>query len=294
MRRFKMLVLCGLAVILASARETAPSETIEGYSDETARLEREWETKFKALPSPENIRENVRRLSARPHHVGSPYDKDNAEWILSKFKEWGIDAHIETFDVLFPRRHVLPAVTHQFTRKREAWALRETSPVTKPCLTTPRSARMFRATARGFSVIEVLVGIAMFGILVKTAISDINSPRIQIASTQLQVVGQLRLARMKAITSVSHYSVSFTSASQFKVYPMTYNGTIWQLAATPINTVTLPSAVSFPSALVGTGIEFNSRGMMVSPTAVTQIDLTDSFGQTRSLQAWPSGQVNAL
>ena len=44
----------------------------------------------------------MQRLSARPHHVGSPYDKDNAEWILSKFKEWGLDAHIETFDVLFP------------------------------------------------------------------------------------------------------------------------------------------------------------------------------------------------
>ena len=52
--------------------------------------------------SPANIRENMRRLSARPHHVGSPYDKDNAEWILSKFKEWGFDAQIETFNVLFP------------------------------------------------------------------------------------------------------------------------------------------------------------------------------------------------
>ena len=44
----------------------------------------------------------MQRLSARPHHVGSPYDKDNAEWILAKFKEWGLDAHIETFEVLFP------------------------------------------------------------------------------------------------------------------------------------------------------------------------------------------------
>ncbi len=50
----------------------------------------------------DNVRENNRRMSARPHHVGSPYDKDNAEWILSKFKEWGFDAHIETFRVLFP------------------------------------------------------------------------------------------------------------------------------------------------------------------------------------------------
>jgi N-acetylated-alpha-linked acidic dipeptidase len=49
-----------------------------------------------------NIRDNMQRLSARPHHVGSPYDKDNAEWILARMKEWGFDAHIETFNVLFP------------------------------------------------------------------------------------------------------------------------------------------------------------------------------------------------
>ncbi len=44
----------------------------------------------------------MQRLSARPHHVGSAYDKENAEWILSTWKSWGLDAHIETFDVLFP------------------------------------------------------------------------------------------------------------------------------------------------------------------------------------------------
>ena len=55
-----------------------------------------------ALPSPENMREAMRRLSARPHHVGSAYGKENAEWILARFREWGWDAQIETFDVLFP------------------------------------------------------------------------------------------------------------------------------------------------------------------------------------------------
>ena len=44
----------------------------------------------------------MQRLSARPHNVGSPYDKDNAEWLLAKFKQYGFDAHIEVFDVLFP------------------------------------------------------------------------------------------------------------------------------------------------------------------------------------------------
>jgi len=61
-----------------------------------------WDAKFRAIPEAKNIGEYMKRMSARPHHLGSAYDKDNAEWILSKFKEWGWDARLETYDVLFP------------------------------------------------------------------------------------------------------------------------------------------------------------------------------------------------
>jgi N-acetylated-alpha-linked acidic dipeptidase len=64
--------------------------------------ENNWEKKFREIPSAENQRAYLEQLAARPHHVGSPYDKENAEWILTKYKSWGISAHIETFDVLFP------------------------------------------------------------------------------------------------------------------------------------------------------------------------------------------------
>ncbi|MGA7159977.1 MAG: transferrin receptor-like dimerization domain-containing protein [Bacteroidota bacterium] len=67
-----------------------------------SQTQRDWEERLRAIPKPGNLREYMKKLSARPHHLGSPYDKENAEWILSKFKEWGLDAHIETFDVLFP------------------------------------------------------------------------------------------------------------------------------------------------------------------------------------------------
>ncbi len=62
----------------------------------------EWEARFRALPSADSIREYTRRLSARPHHVGSPYDRANAEWVRDRLAAWGWDARIETFDVLFP------------------------------------------------------------------------------------------------------------------------------------------------------------------------------------------------
>jgi N-acetylated-alpha-linked acidic dipeptidase len=78
------------------------STQLLGYTTQTSRAQRDLEKKFQEGIVAADIRENMRRLSARPHHVGSPYDKDNAEWMLARFKEWGFDAHIETFDVLFP------------------------------------------------------------------------------------------------------------------------------------------------------------------------------------------------
>ena len=102
MRRWLVVILLSLLVISVGVAETGPSHSILGFSDESARIERDWEAKLMAIPKSENVREYVQRLSARPHHVGSPYDKDNAEWLLAEFKAWGLDAHIETFDVLFP------------------------------------------------------------------------------------------------------------------------------------------------------------------------------------------------
>src|SRR5712675_1284832 len=80
----------------------ADEQTLFGYSAESSRAERQWEEKLRAIPSPDNLRSYMQHLSARPHNVGSPYDKDNADWILAKFKEFGLDAHIEQFDVLYP------------------------------------------------------------------------------------------------------------------------------------------------------------------------------------------------
>jgi N-acetylated-alpha-linked acidic dipeptidase len=80
----------------------ADEDPLQGFTRDSSITERQWESKFCAIPSPEKQREYMQRLSARPHHVGSAYDKENAEWILSQFKIWGWDAHIENFDVLFP------------------------------------------------------------------------------------------------------------------------------------------------------------------------------------------------
>jgi N-acetylated-alpha-linked acidic dipeptidase len=93
------------AAVSQAAVSQAAETTVRpllGYSEPSSAAEHELERKFQGGVSPDNIREYMRRLTAHPHPVGSPYDKDNAEWILARFKEWGFDARIETFSVLFP------------------------------------------------------------------------------------------------------------------------------------------------------------------------------------------------
>ena len=91
-----------LAVLALLAATPADTTELRGFSPAAAKAELDWEAKFKAIPAPDSMREAMRHLSARPHHVGSPYDSANAQWILARFKSYGWDAHIERFDVLFP------------------------------------------------------------------------------------------------------------------------------------------------------------------------------------------------
>jgi N-acetylated-alpha-linked acidic dipeptidase len=99
LRTGSIALLISLLTLSAIAAE---EEVLQGFTRESSSVERQWEVKFRTIPKSENQREYMRLLSARPHHVGSAYDRQNAEWILSKFKEWGWDAQMETFDVLFP------------------------------------------------------------------------------------------------------------------------------------------------------------------------------------------------
>ena len=94
--------LLAVSIVSVGSYVIADEAPLAGYSVESSHTERDWEQKFRATPDPANLRAYMQRLSAHPHNVGSPYDKDNAEWILAKFKEFGLDAHIESFNVLFP------------------------------------------------------------------------------------------------------------------------------------------------------------------------------------------------
>jgi N-acetylated-alpha-linked acidic dipeptidase len=98
--RLPVAVVCLLA--LATAHAVDAGHTLRGYTAADSLTESGWEQKFRSLPDRDRIRADMQRLSARPHHVGSPYDKDNAEWLLAQLKSYGLDAQIEEFSALFP------------------------------------------------------------------------------------------------------------------------------------------------------------------------------------------------
>ncbi|MGC2234872.1 MAG: transferrin receptor-like dimerization domain-containing protein [Pyrinomonadaceae bacterium] len=99
-----------------------------GFSAENSTKQKALEAKFDAFLKAENLRDWMKKLSARPHHVGSAYGKQNAEFMLSLFKSWGFDAEIEQFDVLFPtpKTRLLEMISPQkFTAKLVEPALKE-------------------------------------------------------------------------------------------------------------------------------------------------------------------------
>jgi N-acetylated-alpha-linked acidic dipeptidase len=91
-----------LAFIAITAAATAQQKTISGFTAASAAKELQTEQAFDASLSAPRIGATIKELTAFPHNLGSPGSKAVAEKILQKYKSYGLDAHIETYTVLFP------------------------------------------------------------------------------------------------------------------------------------------------------------------------------------------------
>jgi N-acetylated-alpha-linked acidic dipeptidase len=85
------------AALASLAFSTIASAATPATDDAHAR-----EAAFDASISSDDQTAWLKDMSSAPNHVGSPHDKANAEKVLAQFKSWGWDAHIETFQVLYP------------------------------------------------------------------------------------------------------------------------------------------------------------------------------------------------
>ena len=62
----------------------------------------DWEKQYDAQLNADNLDTWMQFLTSHPHHVGSPQEKVNAEYIADLFRQWGYQTEIASYHVLFP------------------------------------------------------------------------------------------------------------------------------------------------------------------------------------------------
>lgn len=101
MIRFAPIPFCAALLVMAPTPLQAPGP-IRGFSPAGSTAQRALEERFRAIPAPDSLRSYMRRLAARPNHIGSAFNRESAEWTVGLLRSWGLDASLEHFQVLFP------------------------------------------------------------------------------------------------------------------------------------------------------------------------------------------------
>lgn len=88
--------------LLLVTASLSQAQKIQGFSESNAKSQLEYEKQFDSYLNPISQDTWMKFMSSRPHHVGSPHGKANADYMVNLFKSWGYQAQIEEFHVLFP------------------------------------------------------------------------------------------------------------------------------------------------------------------------------------------------
>ena len=89
-------------LIISFLFTAAHAQKIMGFSQANTAMQLNWEKQFDASMQASDLNKWMQYLSSHPHHVGSPQDKLNAEYIANLFREWGYETEIANYYVLFP------------------------------------------------------------------------------------------------------------------------------------------------------------------------------------------------
>jgi N-acetylated-alpha-linked acidic dipeptidase len=99
--RILLAVLLLPAAIAIAADDSRPDRLL-GFDEEASDGQRAIEARFDEFLSPADQDEWLRRLSAKPHHVGSTAGRENARYIAGLLESWGFDVEIEEYEILLP------------------------------------------------------------------------------------------------------------------------------------------------------------------------------------------------
>ncbi len=98
------ILLAPVAALLLAAPlfATDDADRLTGFTEARQAQQRDLERRFDAHLSAEDFAAWMKVLAARPHHVGSPYGKQNADYIAKQFRSWGYEVEVTDYQVLLP------------------------------------------------------------------------------------------------------------------------------------------------------------------------------------------------
>jgi N-acetylated-alpha-linked acidic dipeptidase len=110
MNIYRYLALIGLCLpgiapgadAVPAAMTATATGTMLGYSASHASEEQSLERRFDAGLDAKELRALLQNMSSEPNQVGSPHDLANAQFMLQQLREWGWEAQLESFSVLYP------------------------------------------------------------------------------------------------------------------------------------------------------------------------------------------------
>jgi N-acetylated-alpha-linked acidic dipeptidase len=91
-----------LVVLAAGQCALAADGNVLGFDEASSNAQRNIESRLDESIDKSEMDQWLRRLSAKPHHVGSAVSKENAEYIAGLLESWGYDTEIAEYEVLLP------------------------------------------------------------------------------------------------------------------------------------------------------------------------------------------------
>ena len=140
---------------------------------------------------------------------------------------------------------------------------------------------MIRDRQSGFTLVELMITIAVLGIAAAIAVPNFLSqmPQWRLNGAARQVMGDLMAARMQAVKENTSVTVAYMNKQQYTVS----NGTA---------TTTKDIGTNYSDVTIGAdfgNIVFSSRGTLNPPTRT--IILSSSSGPTKSITVLLTGRV---
>ena len=148
------------------------------------------------------------------------------------------------------------------------------------------------AQAHGYTLVELLTVIALFGALVAAGLPHVDPSRQDLNQSVAELIGDLRFARGRAITSGVHYALKLDPAGSYELERLTVDASGAWVLDDVAKKVALPSAIELQLPEDVEGVEFNTRGIVVSPSENFEIHVKDTLhGAEHVILVWPSGQI---